>query len=319
MKHIFIINPQAGSGNAARWLPERVGAAFADAPELCELYLTEKEGDATDYVLRRCDANTVGEELCFYACGGDGTLNEVAEGARSFPFARVGVVPCGTGNDFIKNFPGRDFTDLVAQRRGETVGVDLLRCNGRIAVNLCNLGLDANVARDIHIFKRLPLMGGPSAYLVSLVKNFFGRLGERAVVRLDGEEVARGSLLLVVIANGSYYGGSFKGAPEASVQDGLIDVSIVPTISRPRILSVLPRYQKGLHTTDPKLRELVLYRKCRRVELDYQSPVALCIDGEVTVASRVTAEVLPQALQVHLPALATTAPVTPVSMVAHTP
>ncbi|MEG0852542.1 MAG: diacylglycerol kinase family protein [Angelakisella sp.] len=303
MKHIFIINPQAGSGNAAKWLPEKIAAAFADAPELCELYLTQKEGDATDYVVRRCQAEADGESLCFYACGGDGTLNEVAEGTLRFPFAQVGVVPCGTGNDFVKNFPDRNFLDIAAQRDGEPMTIDLLHCNGRIAVNLCNAGLDANVARDIHIFKRLPLLGGPSAYIVSLVKNFFGRLGEQAVVRLDGVEITTGSLLLLVIANGKYYGGSFTGAPEASVEDGLIDVSIVPTLSRPKILSVLPRYQKGRHTTDEDLRRIVTYRKCSKIEVEYSRPVSLCIDGESMITSRITATVAQGGLHVHLPAV----------------
>lgn len=303
MTFVFIINPLAGKRNPTDWLQSRIAAAFADCPECCEVYITEQAGGATGLVRRRCEARRDGEELCFVGCGGDGTVAEVAEGIVGYDFACMGVVPCGTGNDFVKNYPQCDFTDITAQRGGAATSIDLIRCNGRLAVNICNAGLDANVARDITIFKRLPLMGGSVAYLVSLCKNFFGRrLGEQAVVYCDGVADPRCELMLLVIANGKYYGGSFTGAPEASVNDGLLDLSIVPRLTRPKILSVLPRYQKGMHTTDPELTEIVSYRKCRHVRVEYDRPVTLCLDGETTTVSVIDAEVAAGALRLWLPA-----------------
>ncbi|MEG2088188.1 MAG: diacylglycerol kinase family protein [Angelakisella sp.] len=307
-KHIFIINPHAGSGSCAQSVTDRVGAAFGDCPELCELYLTQRAGDATDYARRRCESAVEGEQLCFYACGGDGTLHEVVCGIAPFPFARLGVVPCGTGNDFVKNFPQCDFNDLTAQRRGEEATADLLECNGRLTANICNAGLDADVARDIVLFKRLPLMGGPMAYLLSLCKNFFGKLGQHATITVDGGLPYSCELLLLVIANGRYYGGSFCGAPEASTSDGLLDLSIVPKLGHCKILSVLPRYQKGRHTTDPDLIKLVQYCKCSALTVDYDKPVSICLDGETSQTQRIEAKILPGALRLWLPACKTAVP-----------
>lgn len=302
MKHIFIINPQAGRGGADHWLVERITSAFADAPQLFEIYITTHAGDGTNHVTRRCQDHTEGEELCFYGCGGDGTLNEVATAILDYPFASLGVIPCGTGNDFIKNFPGHDFMDLAAQRAGCTATLDLISCNGRVAINICNAGLDADVARDITMFKRLPFCGGSMAYIVSLCKNFFGKLGQWGTVCCDGTPDPPRELLVLVVANGSFYGGSFCGAPHAQVDDGLLDVVIVPKISHLKILGVLPRYQKGRHTVDGDLIELVAYRKCRQIFVTYARPITLCIDGDTMVVQSVEAHILPGALRVRLPA-----------------
>lgn len=302
MTFVFIINPQAGRGSSAQRICQLAQEAFSDALDLCELYLTQAPGDAVDFVKRRCQAAQPGQELCFLACGGDGTLNEVVRGVLDYPFAWAGVIPCGTGNDFVKNFADRDFADLAAQRQGSRIALDLLHCNGRPVVNICNAGLDANVARDISTFKRLPFCGGAMAYLVSLCKNFFSPMGWQGEVSSHGQLLASGELLLLVLANGRYYGGSFLGAPEAALDDGLLDLSIVPKLSRPQILSVLPRYQKGLHTTDPQLTQIVTYCKQDSVSVRFRQPVTLCIDGETLVDDHLEAIVLPGALRLWLPA-----------------
>lgn len=302
MTFVFIINPIAGSSDCTGLIREKISEAFGDSPESCEVFITQRQGDATEYVRRRCAARCADEEFCFLACGGDGTATEVAQGVLDFDFACMGIVPCGTGNDFVKLYPDRDFLDIAAQREGEMRRVDIISCNGRSAINICNAGLDANVARDITIFKRIPLLGGKMAYIASICKNFFGKLSNTATMVCDGSTGDTRELVLMVVANGRYYGGSFLGAPLAEPDDGKLDLVIVPKVTRPQILSLLPRYQKGRHVHDKDLQRIVEYRKCSSIHIEYETPVTLCLDGETFETNVVDAKVLPGALRLWLPA-----------------
>ena len=102
MQHYFLINPAAGKGNLYRHLDGEI-RTYCDQKEIdYEIYYTKGVGDAEDYIRRACEKN--GGELRFFACGGDGTLNEAANGVAGFNHASVGVIPTGTGNDFVRNF-----------------------------------------------------------------------------------------------------------------------------------------------------------------------------------------------------------------------
>lgn len=181
MRHYFILNPAAGKGAALRLIPA-IREAFQGEDFI--LHQSAAPGEATEYVRGECRLHQ-GEALRFYACGGDGTVNEVARGLLEAENAALGVVPCGSGNDLVKSFPGRDFLDLWAQRAGETVPMDLMEFCGRTAVNLCNCGLDADVAHNMPLFRRLPGVSGSMAYQLSILYTFFRPLGKAAEIRLD--------------------------------------------------------------------------------------------------------------------------------------
>lgn len=299
MRCWFLLNPAAGKGAAPRLaLPFR--ETFRRMGVEPVFHTTTGPGEAAGYAAELC-RRYPGEELRFYACGGDGTVAEVARGLLGQENAALGILPCGSGNDFVRNFPGRDFLDPAAQARGQAVPVDLIDFCGRIAVNLCNCGLDADVAHNMPRFRRLPFVPGAMAYQLSILYTFFRPLGKRAVVTLDGETLPEGETLLFLCANGQYYGGGFRGAPLARVDDGLLDICLVPKLGRWKILSILGRYQKGLHTEDENLRKLVTYRRAKRVEARFDGPVTMCADGETFQGDWMTAEVLPGALRVLLP------------------
>lgn len=302
MLHCFIINPAAGKG-AAPQLIEALRAACRERGEDCLIRVTAAPGDAAALARELCRQHP-GEPLRLYACGGDGTAGEVAGGIRSCPGsdAALGVIPCGSGNDLIKCFPGRDFTDIPGQLAGETLPIDLIDFCGRTAVNLCNCGIDADVAHNMPLFRRLPGVSGALAYRLSILYTFFRPLGKGAEVILDGQEPLRHQLLLLVCANGQYYGGGFRGAPLAEPDDGLLDVCLVPKLSRPRVLAIIGKYQKGLHLSDPAVRPLVIYRRARRLEARFDGEVTMCMDGETFRSDRMTARVLPRAVRLILPA-----------------
>lgn len=299
MRHCFIINPAAGKGEA-KSVPQRLRELFRGREGEYSLHITAAPGDAAAFVAEQC-GKAPGEHLRFYACGGDGTAGEVARGVRGRANAALGVLPCGSGNDFVRSFPAYDFSDLAAQLAGDEVPLDLIDFCGRTAVNLCNCGIDADVAHNMPLFRRLPGVTGSGAYQLSILYTFFRPLGKRAEVVLDGAPAFTGRLLLLVCANGQFYGGGYRGAPLARPDDGLLDVCLVPKLSRFRIAGFLGKYQQGLHATSPRLASLVTYRQARSLRARFAQPVTACVDGETFQAEEVTARVLPAAARLILP------------------
>ncbi len=299
MKHFFIVNPSAGRGAAPRLAP-RIREVMSRRGEEYLIHTTTAPLDAEEFV-RECCRREPEEELRFYACGGDGTASEVARGLLGAKNAALGMIPCGSGNDLVRNFPGRDFLDLEAQAAGTTVPLDLVEFCGQVAVNLCNCGLDADVAHNMPRFKRLPGVSGSMAYQLSIVYTFFHHLGKKATVRLDNGPPLEADLLLLVAANGQYYGGGYRGAPLARPDDGLLDVCMVSRMSRGKILAFIQRYQKGLHLEDPALAPWVSYHQVRQVEVAFRQPVTMCLDGETFQGEKMTARILPGAVRFVLP------------------
>ena len=108
MKHIFIVNPASGKGNASQIIYSSLSSLGKDFK--CSVYLTKGKGDAEQYIKKYL--STHANEVRFYACGGDGTINEVVNGIATFPQASMSVYPCGSGNDLIKCFGNKeDFLD----------------------------------------------------------------------------------------------------------------------------------------------------------------------------------------------------------------
>ena len=304
MRHVFIVNPVSGKADASLTLVPRIVAACAKADVEYEIRLTDHPGHAEE--LARAEAEQ-GTPVRLYACGGDGTLNEVLRGACGYANAAVGCVPCGSGNDFIRNFGERSqFLDLDAQLAGSEQPIDLMSTNAGLCASICAVGLDAQVAYGIPKYRRMPLCGGSMAYLLSIAESLCGRLGHRLAIELDGETLKE-ECLLVALCNGTTYGGGFNAAPEADLQDGLMDVIIVRKVSRLRIAGILGVYKKGTHLQNgkvvPSVKDIVIYRRARRAKLrclDGRDIIA-AVDGEGTPTREVTVQMMPRAGRFVLP------------------
>lgn len=173
---------------------------------------------------------------------------EVLNGIAGHNNVELGVIPCGSANDFLKFFEGRDsFLNIDEQIDGEVVSMDLIRAGDNYCLNGCSVGMDAVVARDMSIFKKWPLVSGPLAYNLAIIKTFLGKLGITADISVDGETPQRKTCLFAVITNAPYYGGGYKGAPEAVPYDNKLDFTLVDKISKIKILSFLGIYKKGEH------------------------------------------------------------------------
>lgn len=278
MKHLFIINPAAGSRDRTKQYTAAIEAACRARDLDYRIEVSSAPGDCCR--LAREAAQT-GEPYRIYACGGDGTLNEVAAGAAGYDNAAVTVFSGGSGNDFVKLFSDPNaFFDINRLLDAQEETFDLIRCNDDISLNICSVGLDARIGTDVANYKRIPLLSGFRAYAVSTVVNVIRGISEHYVVEVNGETVDR-ELTLICVCNGRYYGGGFNPVPDADPADGLLDVLLIEKVSRLKVAQVVGKYKDGKYATLP---HLIRHVKTDRIVIrcDRQTPVSL--DGELRVS-----------------------------------
>ena len=230
-----------------------------------------------------------GEELRFYACGGDGTVNEVANGIIGYDNASMTVIPVGTGNDFLKNFGPEDmekFRDAENLWDAPQFPIDAIDVNGRIALTIACSGIDARVAKDVHNFSESPILDGKSSYIVSLMVNFlFKGIGSHWTVELDGEAV-EDDYALVAVCNGRYYGGGFMPVAEARMDDGVLNTLVVKKVSRLTFMKFVNPYSKGQYYKFPHLARCSTPKVIR---IRSEKPdIITCLDGECITSDDVT-------------------------------
>jgi YegS/Rv2252/BmrU family lipid kinase len=297
-----LTNPAAGKKNSCDELCAAIDAACATGELSYEIYRTTCAGDATRFVRETCENNTQKEELCFFACGGDGTLNEVVSGTIDYPFAYVGLIPKGTGNDFVRNFTNKErFFDISAQVKGYPVTVDLLRCNDRYAVNMINIGFDCEVVKKMVQIKRSPLVPSKLAYIFGLVFTLIKKPGVHTKVSYNGADYTDHDLLLTTMANGCFCGGGFHSNPRASLTDGNVDSLLINNVSRIKFLSLVSSYKKGTHLV-PKNDAILSSNTCKTLDMIFDGIQSISIDGELHDIDReLHIEVLHSALKFMIP------------------
>ena len=299
MKHLFVVNPAAGKENALPALREKVAALF---PELdVEFYETKSEKDATAFVKRYCESHP--EAVRIYACGGDGTLNEVVSGAIGFSQASVASYPSGSGNDFVKYYGGKDaFFDLRALIDGEEELIDVMQIGDRYAINATHFGFDSAVAKTMTNVRRKKIIGGKNAYTTGVIKALFTAMKNPCRVTVDGELLnPAGSILLCTIANGQYVGGSYRCAPRSLDNDGLLEVCLVRPISIFTFLKLMNDYKIGTHLENPAFAKFMVYRRGKEIKISAPDDFVYSLDGELVTGGEFTVKILPRALKFVVP------------------
>lgn len=285
MKHVFIINPTAGKKDCTARMMDMAKALAARHSLDLECILTKRSGHAME-TARVLAAS--GREVRIYACGGDGTINEVANGIAGSDNAAMTCIPVGTGNDFLKNFGDAAplFADAENLWDGPVMPLDAIDCNGRLALTVACSGFDAQVADDVHKYGKLPLLGGQGSYILSLGVNFLLRsLGHRWTITLDGEAMS-GEFALAAVCNGRYYGGGFMPVAEARMDDGVLNTLVVRKVSRAAFLRFVGAYSKGLYYTLPQVARCYA---AREITIESQDrDIVTCLDGESLYSRRVT-------------------------------
>ena len=241
MRHLFIINPAAGKKETTAQLEELLnGLSFEH-----EVVYTEGAGHARDIAREAAER---GDPVRIYACGGDGTLNEVVNGAAGYDHVAVTCIPKGTGNDFLKVF-GADyrtlFYNIEALAQGPQTPFDVMDCNGHLGIDVVCCGADARIGAGVHKYKNWRFVSGMGAYCLALVENVLLKgLNRPMSVRMDDIKWD-GETAIICICNGRHYGGGFMPVPDAMPDDGMLDMLLIPGISLLTFAKLIGKYAKG--------------------------------------------------------------------------
>ena len=298
MKHIFVINPASGVKNRTEEIKELVKKELNDDEYI--IYETKGIGDAINFVQEFSSTHPT-EKLRFYACGGDGTLNEVVNGAVGFDNVEVTNYPVGSANDFLKYFNDCDFKNLHNLINGEVVKSDVIKFNNRYIINVFNIGYDAKVVELQRKFKRWPLVSGNFAYTLGVIFALLGKRCHKMKVTVDNEVFFDGKVSMVAVANSICYGGSYHCAPLAKIDDDICDVCIVKKVSIPTFAKLAKIYQKGEHLVNEKAKKYILYKQGKNVQIEIDKAISYSIDGELGKSNTVVLEVLHNVINFVIP------------------
>jgi YegS/Rv2252/BmrU family lipid kinase len=289
MEHLFIVNPAAGKGNTLKIVPE-IENLMKKLSFPYKIEITQAPGHASQIAGQYIKAN---KTIRIYSVGGDGTMNEILQPMVGTD-ASLGIIPAGTGNDFIKSFsmkkdPVKLLPFIV---HSDPIPVDVCKFNNRYFLNIASVGFDADVVAMTGYLKRLPLIKGKVAYIGGILLSVIGLKKIEADFVIDGTALNTKTMLLSAFANGRYYGGGMMPAPNAVPDDGLIDFCIINDINRLKLLRFFPKFIKGTHI---HMKE-VLIKQCRSLEMKSPKPVHVNMDGELFRLSEAKIEILEKSL-----------------------
>ena len=283
-KHLFIINPGAGGRDRVMAAAARIEACMRSRGLTYHIENTTHAGHAAELTRTYTGSDTSSWRV--YACGGDGTLNEVAGAAAGLAHVAVTHYPCGTGNDFIKIF-GPDaarFYHLSELLDGTVWPLDLISAGGRFALNIASVGFDAMTAAEMPRFRRAIRLSSKLAYDLSVVYNIFRGIHRPYEVYIDGVKLPGERYTLMLAANGRYYGGGYNPVPEALPDDGQLDFLLAKPVSLLGLVRMIGRFSRGQHRELPAM---FTYARGHHMEIVFSRPEPVNVDGEIFTAERI--------------------------------
>lgn len=295
MKHLFIINPNAGKGKAFDVIMPKIKEAVAARNVDYKIYVSSSLQDTHDYCKNVCES---GENVRFYACGGDGTIYDIVNAIYGYDNVEFAAIPLGSGNDFIRLFGLKEqFIDVGAQIDGTAIKIDAIKCGDRIAVNQCSMGFDAEVCSKQSDFKKIPWLTGETAYTASLIYCLKSKTSNRFTVTIDDGEPITDNFVFAFCGNSRFYGGGYQAAPYAVPDDGLLDFSIVRAMKISRLVTQIGNYKKGRHFKWPE----TTYVRGKKMTVHSDLPASVNVDGECDLVTDSTFEIIPSAFSFVIP------------------
>ena len=290
-KWVFIVNPVAGNGFALTLVPEierQIKARSLDS----DIVFTERPGHATELSEKFYD-----QGYKYIICvSGDGTMNEMARPLINRKDVITGIIPAGTGNDFIQilGFPHRfgekEWDSFFAI---DTIAMDAGIVNDKVFLNGMGLGFDAQVAAENYSEAGEVKRGGPHKYIWHIVKTlFFFR--EKRMKILSGNDHHETDCFINTIANGRRFAGGFFLTPKALANDGLLDVCSIKRLNLVQRLRLLLKVPKGEHILDKR----VNYFQSPSIDIEFTEKVPFHVDGEIYFSEKFRVKVLPGALNI---------------------
>lgn len=296
MRKYFIFNPKAGEDTNRTNILNRIKPLINDRDTF--IYYTKGHRDATRFVEETIRLNK-DNKLLFIACGGDGTMNEVFTPCVNKDNVYVSLLPCGSGNDFIKCFKHNDIDTILTLDENNVKKIDVLKVNDYYSFNMVNFGFDTTVAVQVQKDREKRGKGSNLAYVKGVIMALFKSMHYQGTITADGTVLnPDGEFMLCTCANGQYVGGMFKCSPKAKLDDGLIDVCIVRPVSRLKFIQLVGVYAKGEHLTNPKLEKYITYTRCTEVEINTSKDFAYSLDGEIIYGEHLSIKLMKNALNI---------------------
>ncbi len=289
-KWAFIVNPIAGNGSGKEILPElkeKISQFGVDA----SVVVTERHGHARE--LSRDFLNKGYKYII--AVGGDGTMNEVGSPLIGQENVITGIVPAGTGNDFIQIL---GFPDRFAEEHWKTffskpiTSLDTGTCNDVPFLNGLGLGFDGEVAAKNYVAPGETKMGGKAKYFWMILSTLLLFREKQAVIETNGK-TEETSCFMNTMAIGRRHAGSFYVTPKAIGNDGLLDVCLIRKLNLLQRLKILTMVPKGTHLKE----KTVHYYQTKELVLEFPQEVPFHVDGEVHFASRYEVKIHPNSLR----------------------
>jgi YegS/Rv2252/BmrU family lipid kinase len=288
-KLLFIINPVAGNGKTIEMLPMIKDKMMAVSDQIeYHIHISKNIGDITTTVKKFYESGF--NE--FIAIGGDGSLSELINGFE-FPSSRIpsiGMIPMGTGNDFVKTTSNnKDFDNIFKAIIGNHKKIiDVGIVNNFNFINVCSFGIDGPIMKDMEKYKKL--LPGQASYLFSTLKAGISFKSSFVKVVAD-DQVYDGKMLLIAIGNGKYFGGGMNICPEADLSDGLLEVCLVRNVSKLKFIKEISKIYSG------RLNELkeVIYLKAKKITIHVEdSEYLINADGNLMGSTPATLSLCPK-------------------------
>ena len=298
-----IVNPKAGGGKSAQvWARARLQLTGS-----VETFETEAPGHAIELTAQaiKRGARTI------VAVGGDGTINEVVNGFFEdehliSPETTLGIIPYGTGSDFcrILDLPLDEKKAAAVIHSGSPHMVDLVkvrytRMDGtnalRYSINVTSFGMGGAVAARAN--RSSKAFGGKISFLLATLETALSFSGNSVRLRLDQSTMIESKITNVVIGNGQYHGAGMWVCPGASIDDGLLEVTMIRYLSLIEFIKGLPALYNGAIYQHPKVQT----HRVKRLEADSKEPVLIEVDGEPLGRLPIEVCVLPRVMRVLIP------------------
>lgn len=271
-RRVLITNPVSGGGKGleiSKIIEKQLKAYGIDY----KVFYTEKKHEATLLAKEMPLPNDI-----VYSIGGDGTLNEVVTGIVNSD-KKLCIIPAGSGNDFYKT---------ISENKGLSK-IDVGYANDKYFINSFSIGLDSDICGNANLFRKSYI---PSSmiYKLSILYTLFGYKAKEMTI---DEEVKKATILS--ITNGKYYGGGFKISPDAVIDDGFLDMTLVDEKSKMEIIYMLGKLIKATHQECNG----VTSSKIKNLTITSNTELLACLDGEMITSSEFKIGIIPKAINLY--------------------
>jgi YegS/Rv2252/BmrU family lipid kinase len=279
MKYYFIINPLSGKLNKEH-IEGNIRSACLKREIPYKIIYTKQAGDSERLAKKISDI----EECVIFSVGGDGSLNEVLNGIAGSKNKILGNIPSGSGNDFDRTLKQFD-TGIHS--------IDLGKVNGRYFINVACVGLDADVANNVLELRNKKWIPVKQRYNASIIYSYIKYHFKKLRISM-GATTVENSYTILAICNGQYYGGGYRIAPHALVNDGLFDIYLVEKMPKPKIIPLLLKLLRGKHENSPR----VTRYEDAKVIVDSEEKYTFNVDGEMITSTHFELEIEKNSIRV---------------------